>query len=130
MASTTIAEAAAWNISGEIPGSGDEVIVVGGHLDSWDPGEGAVDDGAGVSVTVGAAKVIGESLAQHHLKPKRTIRVVLFGSEETGGSSDAYEKAHAGELAKIAMTAESDTGAGRILKVQLPANAASDPALS
>ncbi len=69
----------AWNISGEIKGSEkpDEVIVIGGHLDSWDVGTGALDDATGVAITTAAAKLIGD-LPKH---PKRTIRVVMWGSE-------------------------------------------------
>ena len=70
------------NVMGEIVGSEkpDEIILIGAHLDSWDLGTGAIDDGAGVGIVMGAAKVLMES----GLKPKRTIRVVLFGSEEIG----------------------------------------------
>jgi len=66
----------------------DEVIVVGGHLDSWDPGTGAVDDAAGIAITTAAAKLAAATPL------KRTIRVVMWGSEEQGGSSDAYAAAH------------------------------------
>ncbi len=108
----------AWNVSGEIVGSVKprDVIVVGGHLDSWDPGTGAIDDGAGVAITTAAAKMIGQ-LPRH---PRRTIRVVLWGSEETGGSGDAYLAAHKGELARIVVAAESDLGSDRIYRLKLP----------
>ena len=68
------------NVIGEIVGTEkpDEIILVSGHLDSWDLGTGAVDDGAGIGVSAGAAQVIIES----GLKPKRTLRVVAFGAEE------------------------------------------------
>lgn len=109
----------AWNISGEIKGSEkpDEVIVIGGHLDSWDVGTGALDDATGVAITTAAAKLIGD-LPKH---PKRTIRVVAWGSEESGGSSDAYLAAHKDELPKIVLAGESDTGADRIYSLQVPA---------
>jgi len=70
------------NVIGEIPGSSkaDEIVLVGAHLDSWDLGTGAVDDGAGIGITAGAAQVIIES----GLKPRRTLRVVAFGAEEVG----------------------------------------------
>lgn len=106
----------AWNISGELVGTEkpDEVIVVGGHLDSWDPGTGAVDDAAGIAITTAAAKLAAA-------KPlKRTIRVVMWGSEEQGGSSDAYVAAHKDEVPRIVVAGESDTGAGRIYAAELP----------
>src|SRR5262249_6094196 len=74
-----VAPATAWNVVGDIPGSapGGEMAVVGGHLDSWDPGTGALDDGAGMAITVAAAHLAGAQSA-----PKRTLRVVLYGAEE------------------------------------------------
>lgn len=115
-----------WNVSGEIRGREmpDEVVVIGGHLDSWDNGLGAIDDGTGVAITTAAAKLIG-SLPQ---KPRRTIRVVMWGSEETGGASEAYIAAHKAEAAKIVATSESDEGPDRIFKVRLPEGAAALPA--
>ncbi len=111
----------AWNVSGEIKGSAvpDETIVIGGHLDSWDPGTGAIDDGAGVAMTVAAAHVIG-ALPRH---PRRTIRVVLWGSEETGGSGAAYLDAHKSELASIVAAGEADFGADRVYAARLPPGA-------
>lgn len=127
LASTSDPKAVAWNISGEIKGSEkpDEVIVVGGHLDSWDVGTGALDDATGVAITTAAAKLIGD-LPRH---PKRTIRVVMWGSEESGGSSDAYLAAHKDELPKIVLAGESDTGADRVYSLQIPAGAADHPAM-
>ena len=121
LASTVDAKDVAWNISGEIKGSEkpDEVIVIGGHLDSWDVGTGALDDATGIAITTAAAKLIGD-LPKH---PKRTIRVVMFGSEESGGSSEAYIEAHKAEVPKIVMTGESDSGADRIYSLRLPAGA-------
>jgi Zn-dependent M28 family amino/carboxypeptidase len=117
-----------WNISGEIVGSEkpDEVIVIGGHLDSWDPGTGAIDDGSGVAITTAAAKLIGD-LPQ---EPRRTIRVVMWGSEETGGSGAAYAAAHKDELSRTVIAGESDLGADSIYSVQLPAGALADPAFA
>ena len=121
LASTVDPNDVAWNISGEIKGSEkpDEVIVIGGHLDSWDVGTGALDDATGVAITTAAAKLIGD-LPKH---PRRTIRVVMFGSEESGGSSEAYVEAHKDELSKIVLAGESDTGADRIYSLKLPAGA-------
>ncbi len=103
------------NVIGEIPGKSEELIVVGGHLDSWDLGTGAIDDGAGVAITVAAAKLVGDLKG----KPARTIRVVMWGAEETGlWGAKAYAKAHEKELAQHVLAAESDFGAGRIWKFQ------------
>jgi Zn-dependent M28 family amino/carboxypeptidase len=117
MASGANPAAPAWNISGEIRGKDkpDEVIVVGGHLDSWDPGTGAIDDAAGIAITTAAAK-----LAAAPGKPRRTIRVVMWGSEEQGGSSGAYAAAHKDEVAKMIVAGESDGGAGRIWSLSIP----------
>ena len=117
MASSVNPKADAWNVVGEIKGSEkpDEVIVVGGHLDSWDPGTGAIDDGAGVAITTAAAKMAG-SMG----RPKRTIRVVMWGSEEQEGSGAAYAAAHKDEAAKIVVAGESDLGADRIYSLSLP----------
>lgn len=109
------------NVVAEVPGTDPAagVILIGGHLDSWDLGTGAIDDGAGVAITTAAAKLLMESG-----KHRRTIRVVWFGDEETGGFGGiAYAKAHAGE--RHAVAAESDFGADRIWRFQtnLPDNA-------
>lgn len=119
--------AEAYNVVGEIKGSStaDQVIVVGGHLNSWDPGTGAIDDGAGVAITTAAAK-IAASLGH----PKRTIRVVMWGSEEQGGSSGAYAKAHESEIAKIVVVGESDDGADSIWSALLPKGSADHPAMA
>jgi Zn-dependent M28 family amino/carboxypeptidase len=117
MASSVNPAAEAWNVVGEIKGreKPDEVIVVGGHLDSWDPGTGAIDDGVGVAVATAAAKVAG-SVG----KPRRTIRVVMWGSEEQNGSGAAYALAHKDEAGKIVVAGESDTGSGRIWNLSTP----------
>ncbi len=113
----------AWNISGEIPGSDPKagLIVIGGHLDSWDPGTGAIDDAAGIAITLAAAKLVTH--------PRRTIRVVMWGSEETGGSGDAYLAAHKSELGNIVIAGESDLGADNIYSLQLPAGSWAKPDL-
>jgi hypothetical protein len=125
LASSALPTAAAWNIVGEVPGRepGAGVILIGGHLDSWDPGEGAVDDGAGVAITAAAAHQIA-ALPAH---PRRTIRVVAWGSEETGGSGTAYAAAHATDAASIVIAGEADAGAGRVYRLRLPKRAADDP---
>ncbi|MEO5494294.1 MAG: M20/M25/M40 family metallo-hydrolase [Sphingomonas sp.] len=106
----TLPDAESGNVIGEVPGTDPNagVIVIGGHLDSWDLGTGAIDDGAGVAITTAAAKRLLDGP-----RPRRTIRVVWFGAEEPGGfGGAAYAKAHATE--KFAMAAESDFGADNI----------------
>jgi carboxypeptidase Q len=101
------------NVIGEITGRSrrDEVVLIGGHLDSWDLGTGAVDDGAGVAITMAAGHLIGR-LRQ---RPARTIRVVAFANEEQGlHGGKAYAEHHAGGVARHQIVAESDFGAGRI----------------
>lgn len=117
LASHEIAAAPAWNVVGEIPGTEQAAgsIVIGAHLDSWDPGEGAIDDGAGVAITIAAARLVAEL----PVRPRHTIRVVAFGSEETTGSGDAYAAAHAGERDHIALVGESDLGSGRVVALAL-----------
>jgi len=103
------------NVIGEIPGQTDELIVIGGHLDSWDLGTGAVDDGAGIAITMAAAKLVGDLRG----KPRRTIRVVMWGAEEVGlHGAKAYATRHAHELDRHVLAAESDFGAGQIYQLQ------------
>lgn len=112
-----LGEKTSGNVMAEIRGTGkaEEIILIGAHLDSWDMGTGAIDDGAGVGVVMGAAKVLMES----GLKPKRTIRVVLYGAEEIGiVGAFAYAKAHADELGQHVLATESDFGAGQIYAIQ------------
>ncbi len=110
----TLADAPSCNLLAEIPGSdpavADEIVLVSGHLDSWDVGQGAQDDGAGVMHAVGAARLI-RSLA---LSPRRTIRVVAWTNEENGtrGGLDYVEK-HGDEPHALAI--ESDAGSGQPL---------------
>jgi hypothetical protein len=114
-----VSDTTAWTVSGDIPGSERKTgtIVIGGHLDSWDSGTGAIDDGAGIAITVAAARLVA---ATPH---RRTIRVVMWGSEETGGSGAAYLAAHKNELGAIAIAGESDVGADSVYGLQLPAGA-------
>jgi Zn-dependent M28 family amino/carboxypeptidase len=111
------------NVIAEVPGTDPAagVIAIGGHLDSWDLATGAIDDGAGVAITTAAARLM--MAAGPH---RRTIRVVWFGDEETGGfGGQAYAKAHATE--PHALVAESDLGADRVWRfgTAFPASAAS-----
>ena len=97
------------NVIGELRGKDepDEVVVIGGHIDSWDVGQGAHDDGAGV-VTMMQTLVVLNKL---HLQPRRTIRVVLFTNEENGlRGGKGYAQDHAAEASKTAFALESDSG--------------------
>ena len=101
------------NVIGEIPGQTDELIVIGGHLDSWDLSPGAIDDASGIAITTAAAKLVGDLRG----KPKRTIRVVMWGAEEVGiYGGKAYAEAHKDDLDRHVLAAESDFGAGRIYR--------------
>jgi carboxypeptidase Q len=105
------------NVIAEIVGreSPQEIVLVGAHLDSWDLGTGAVDDGAGIGIVVGAAQLLIEHLAE---PPRRTIRVVLFGSEEVGlVGGRAYALAHRSELSDHIVATESDFGSGDIWRI-------------
>ncbi len=83
------------NVVGEIPGTGDEFVIVGGHIDSWDIAQGAVDNATGSAVVLEAAR----ALAKAGIRPRATIRFVLFTGEESGlYGSNAYAAAHEAEL--------------------------------
>jgi carboxypeptidase Q len=87
----------------------DEIILIAAHLDSWDMGQGAVDDGAGVAIISAAARLVRELPR----RPRRTIRILLAGAEENGvHGGAAYGRAHAHENHIVAL--ESDFGAGRV----------------
>jgi carboxypeptidase Q len=107
------------NVIAEVPGTDPAagMVVIGGHLDSWDLATGAIDDGAGVAITAAAAK----NILDRGKKPRRTIRVMWWGAEEVGTfGSKAYFEAHKSE--PHALVAESDFGADRVwsLDVKLP----------
>ena len=97
----------------------DEVVILGAHLDSWDLGTGTTDNGTGSMVVLEAAR----TLAKLNLKPKRTIRFILFTGEEQGliGSKE-YVKAHKSELDKISAALIHDSGTGRVLAIGLHDN--------
>lgn len=105
------------NVVGEIVGASrpGEVVLLGAHLDSWDLGEGAIDDGAGVAIVTAAAHAIQ---ASGHA-PARTIRVVLFAHEEGGGAgARAYAASTAtGPEAHVAAL-EADFGSGRVFRLR------------
>jgi hypothetical protein len=104
------------NVMGEVPGTdlAHEVVLIGAHLDSWDLGQGAVDDGAGVAIVSAAAGLMAR--ASSRLRPRRTVRVVLFANEENGfDGAIAYGQAFA--QVPHQMVAESDFGGGRIYRL-------------
>jgi len=107
-------EAPSHNVVGEVKGREhpEQVVILGCHLDSWDVGQGAQDDGAGCV----AAMEAGRLLAAMQVAPRRTVRVVLFANEEFGLSGGkAYGASHADELEHIVAALEADTGAGQPL---------------
>ncbi|RKI44960.1 M20/M25/M40 family metallo-hydrolase [Corallococcus sp. AB049A] len=113
-------EADSSNVVAEVRGreKPDEVVLLGAHLDSWDVGTGAHDDGAGVVMVMEAARLI----ARLPQAPRRTVRVVLFMNEENGlRGGRAYAEAHAKELSKHVAAIEMDAGGGRPLGVSLHA---------
>ena len=100
------------NVVAELKGSKnpDEVVLLGGHFDSWDVGQGAQDDGGGVIIAWEAVRLLKEL----GLRPRRTIRVVLYTNEENGArGGDAYRDAHRAEIAKHILVIESDSGCYR-----------------
>jgi hypothetical protein len=106
------------NVIGDIKGSEhpEQVIVVSGHLDSWDLGTGAIDDGAGVAVSMEAANLIQKL----RLKPKRTIRVIGWMNEENGlAGSKQYGKDHEKEVSDHFAAVETDGGAGHPLGLNI-----------
>jgi len=110
-----------YNTVAEIPGTAkpDEVVILGAHLDSWDLGTGATDNGTGSMAVLEAAR----ALQKLGVKPKRTIRFVLFTGEEQGlNGSRAYVAAHKDELPKISGVLIHDTGTGKVLTIGLMGN--------
>ena len=100
------------SVVGEVVGreKPEEIVLLGCHLDSWDLGTGAIDDGAGCAIVIETARL----LAQLPQKPRRTVRVVLFANEEFGLSgARAYAEAHKAELDKHILAGEADLGSGR-----------------
>ena len=109
LACRTLPDAPSHNVVGELVGSErpEEVVLLGAHLDSWDVGQGAHDDGAGCVQVIEAAGL----LRRLGLRPRRTVRVVLFMNEENGlAGARAYEAAHRGELGRHVLALESDRG--------------------
>jgi carboxypeptidase Q len=109
MNARTLPDAPSRNVVGEIRGRErpEEVVVLGGHIDSWDVGQGAVDDGGGAVAAWEAVRL----MHQLGLRPRRTVRVVLWTNEENGGrGAQAYRDAHSAELGRHVLAIESDNG--------------------
>jgi carboxypeptidase Q len=103
-----------YNVIGDLKGSEhpEQLVVVSGHLDSWDLGTGAIDDGAGVVVAMEAAEI----LQKLHLRPRRTLRVIAWMDEENGGAgSQTYTKDYSAEFPHTVAAIESDAGAAHPL---------------
>lgn len=109
-------DADSYNVIADIVGrdNPEQIVIISGHVDSWDLGQGAIDDGAGVAVAMG----VMDTLKQLGLKPRRTIRFVGWMNEENGTrGSKAYFKANQAQLQNHVATIETDMGAGRPLGV-------------
>ncbi|KTF15891.1 M20/M25/M40 family metallo-hydrolase [Pseudoalteromonas sp. H103] len=120
-----LGEGTGYNVIGQFNGTEnpEQYVLIGGHLDSWDLGTGALDDGAGVALTMAAAKHISDVK-----RPKRSIRVVLFAAEELGlWGAKAYFAKHKNDLHNIVAAAESDFGADVVYGFESNVDAASLP---
>ena len=109
MEAKTVADRWSRNVVAELPGSEypEEVVVLGGHIDAWDVGQGANDDAGGCMAAWHAVKLIKEM----GLQPRRTLRVVMWTNEENGGRGNkAYRDAHRAELDNHVAAIESDGG--------------------
>jgi carboxypeptidase Q len=124
----TLPDVPSANVVGELRGRERpaEIVILSGHLDSWDLGTGALDDAAGIGNAIEAARLIG-ALSR---RPRRTIRVVLYANEEFGLSGGkSYAAEHAGETANHQAALESDLGSGRVFRLRT-AFAADDASLA
>ena len=117
----TLPDAESANVIADLKGSEhpEQIVIVSGHLDSWDLGTGAIDDAAGVAVSMEAANLI-QKLG---LQPKRTIRVIAWMNEENGAAgSKQYAKDHEKEIPNHFAAMETDGGAGHPIGVNIKAN--------
>jgi carboxypeptidase Q len=117
-----------YNVIADLKGSEhpEQIVVVSGHLDSWDLGTGAIDDGAGVVVAMESAEI----LQRLHLRPARTLRVIAWMDEETGGSgSKAYTAEYASDFPHYVAAIESDSGAAHPLGFEVRSTPAAQEAL-
>jgi Zn-dependent M28 family amino/carboxypeptidase len=128
LTSQTAADVPSYNVIADLKGSEhpEQLVVVSGHLDSWDLGTGAIDDAAGVAVAMEAAQL----LQQLHFHPKCTLRVIAWMDEENGGRGhEVYAQEHAAEFANHVAAIESDLGASHPLGFQAKINADALPRL-
>ena len=110
----TLADAPSYNVVADLKGSEhpEQIVIVSGHLDSWDLGRGAIDDGVGVAMAMETAQL----LKQLHLRPKRTIRVIAWMNEENGARGGrAYAEDHKADFVNHFAAIEADLGAGHPL---------------
>jgi hypothetical protein len=117
-----------YNVVADLKGSEhpEQIVVVSGHLDSWDLGTGAIDDGAGVVIAMETAEI----LQRLHLPPARTLRVIAWMDEETGGAgSKAYSGEYSADFAHHVAAIESDAGAAHPLGFDVKATPAAVEAL-
>jgi len=117
LTSQTGPDSISYNVIGDLKGSEhpEQVVLLSGHLDSWDLGTGALDDAVGVAVAMDSAHLI----QQLHLHPRRTLRIVAWMDEENGGRGhDVYAKNHAQEIPHHVAVLESDLGASHPLGFQ------------
>jgi carboxypeptidase Q len=117
-----------YNVIADLKGSDhpEQIVIVSGHLDSWDLGTGAIDDGAGVAMAMETAEI----LQRLHLRPSRTLRVIAWMDEETGGAgSKAYFTEYASDLVHHIAAIESDSGAAHPLGFDVKVSPAAIDAL-
>jgi Zn-dependent M28 family amino/carboxypeptidase len=122
LTSEQLPETTGYNVVADLRGSEhpEQIVVVSGHLDSWDLGTGAIDDAAGVAVAMETAQLVVE----RHYRPKRTLRVIAWVDEESGGRGRAaYTTAHGAEFANHVAAIESDLGAAHPLGFNVKVNA-------
>ena len=116
------------NVIGEITGATqpERIVALGAHLDSWDVGTGALDDGAGVGIVTAAARLILDA----GRRPERTIQVVLFAAEEIGlWGGRAYAERYKDRIGDFQLAAESDFGAGPIYSLEARVSDAAWPVM-
>lgn len=124
----TLPDAPSDNVIAEIPGREhpEQIVTIGGHLDSWDLGDGAIDDGAGVAIAMETAQLL-----QHlGLHPRRTIRIVAFMNEENGTRGGlGYAAAEKGKPQNDVAAMEADSGASHPLGIVINVSVAGERAL-
>lgn len=125
----TLPDALSYNVIADLKGSEhpEQIVIVSGHLDSWDLGTGAIDDASGVAVAMQTLQL----LKQLHLQPKRTIRMIAWMNEENGSAgSRAYAEEHKAEMANHVAAIESDLGAGHPVGFLAKMNPAGQPMIA